>query len=151
MKHWPPAAPRAPRRRRVPAFHPVPVGTRQDGWTIKRQADFIGNLAETRSVIAAARAVSMSRESAYKLRRRPGAAGFAAAWDAALGHPADPDRGPGGKFTDLTAAYRFEAGFIEVILYAGRYRGFSRKADGSGLLRHYVQLTRACRDAGAGQ
>jgi len=50
-----------------------------------RQAEFIGHLAATRSVAAAARGVSMARETAYRLRARPGAQGFAAAWDVALG------------------------------------------------------------------
>jgi hypothetical protein len=148
MKHWPPARPRAARRRHVPLFHPVPVGTRRDGWTLERQADFIGHLAEKRSVLAAARAVSMSRESAYRLRRRPGAASFAAAWDAALGCPAGPLSGSRAKFTDLPAGYRLEAGFIQVIIYAGRYRGFTRKTDSFGLLQHLARLDRVCREAG---
>lgn len=149
MKQWPPAPPRTPRRRHVPAFHPVPVGARHDGWTLERQADFIGHLAETRSVLAAARAVSMSRESAYRLRRRPGAAGFAAAWDAALNRPADPLPGPRAKVTDLPAVYRIEAGLIQVILYAGRYCGFVRKADDWGLLGQLSRVYRARRAAGA--
>ena len=86
MKTYPPKQPRAlpPRRRRIPAFHPVPLSPRSDGWTHERQAQFIGVLAETRSVLAACRRISMGRESAYRLRKPPGAAGFAAAWDAAL-------------------------------------------------------------------
>lgn len=148
MKQWPPPRPRAPHRRRVPAFHPVPVGARRDGWTPERQAGFIGMLAETGSVLAAARFVSMSRESAYKLRRRPGAAGFAAAWDIALGREVDGIRGGRVKFTGLPAGYRIEAGLIQVILYAGRYRGFARKADSCGLLAHLARLDRACHAAG---
>src|SRR5688572_26566069 len=80
--------PRRPRRLpRVPPFYPVPTRTRRDGWTIQRQADFLGMLAETGSVMGACEAVGMSRKSAYALRARPGAASFAAAWDAALGAP----------------------------------------------------------------
>ena len=41
-------------RPRLPAFHPVPTRTRCDGWTPARQAEFIGVLAETGSVSAAA-------------------------------------------------------------------------------------------------
>jgi hypothetical protein len=60
---------------------------RRDGWTIRRQLAFLDVLAQTRSVTAAARAAGMSRESAYRLRRRPSASLFAAAWDRALeGH-----------------------------------------------------------------
>ena len=47
-----PPARRAYGRMRVPAFYPVPTRTRRDGWTVERQADFLGILAETGSVIA---------------------------------------------------------------------------------------------------
>src|SRR5688500_16357126 len=77
--------PRPPRRRqpRVPPFYPVPLRARRDGWTVQRQTDFLGYLAETGSVMAAAETVGMSRKAAYALRARPGAESFAAAWDAA--------------------------------------------------------------------
>src|SRR5690606_17193006 len=80
-----PPARRAYRRLRVPTFYPVPVRTRRDGWTIERQADFLGMLAECGSVIGACEAVGMSRKSAYRLRALPGAESFAAAWAAVLG------------------------------------------------------------------
>ena len=67
------------------AFTPVPVRARRDGWTPERQLAFILRLALLGGVAAAARAVGMSRESAYRLRDHPGAAGFAASWDKALG------------------------------------------------------------------
>jgi hypothetical protein len=73
-------------RRRVPAFAPVPVRGRRDGWSAARQAGFMAALVRTGSVAAAAQAVGMSRASAYRLRERAGAASFAAAWDAALGN-----------------------------------------------------------------
>lgn len=66
------------------AFTPVPVRPRGDGWTPGRQLAFILRLALLGGVAAAAKAVGMSRESAYRLRDRPGAASFAAAWDKAL-------------------------------------------------------------------
>jgi hypothetical protein len=65
-------------------FHPVPLRTRHDGWTPDRQRAFISQIRLTGSVDAAARAVGMCRETAYRLRRRPGAESVAAAWDAAL-------------------------------------------------------------------
>ncbi len=70
--------------------HPdSPRSFRRDGWTIRRQLAFLDVLTQTRSVTAAARAVGMSRESAYRLRRRPSASLFAAAWGRALeGHRA---------------------------------------------------------------
>jgi len=63
---------------------PVLRKRRKDGWTPERQRAFIGALADTGEVIAAARSVGMSDSSAYTLRRAPGAEGFAAAWEAAL-------------------------------------------------------------------
>ncbi|MFN2472422.1 MAG: hypothetical protein ABR588_00665 [Sphingomicrobium sp.] len=61
--------------------------TRRDGWTLARQVDFISILTRTRSVSRAAAMVGMSRESAYRLRRRPAGARFAAAWDKAMLSP----------------------------------------------------------------
>ena len=67
------------------AFTPVPFErTRPDGWTERRQQDFIKALAAMGSVIHAARAVGMTKRSAYQLRNRPGAESFAQAWDIAL-------------------------------------------------------------------
>jgi hypothetical protein len=68
----------------VPDFTPVPVRTRRDGWTAERQRLFIRALAQSPCIDAAARAAGMSRERAYRLRRRPGAESFAAAWDSIL-------------------------------------------------------------------
>ena len=69
----------------VPPFDPVPRRARRhDGWTIARQRGFIEALADTGSVAAAAKAVNMSAEGAYALRRAPGADSFRAAWRAAL-------------------------------------------------------------------
>ena len=56
---------------------------RFDGWTPTRQLAFLDTLARTRSVSAAARSVGMSREGAYRLRRRADGGLFAAAWDRA--------------------------------------------------------------------
>lgn len=63
---------------------PVLRKRRKDGWTPERQRAFIGALADTGEVMAAARSVGMSDSSAYALRRAPGAESFAAAWEAAL-------------------------------------------------------------------
>jgi len=66
-------------------FTPVPsTSTRHDGWTPARQARFILLLASHGGVSAAARAIGMTPQSANRLRKRPGAEGFARAWDAAL-------------------------------------------------------------------
>lgn len=69
----------------LPAFAPVPRQCqRHDGWTDERQRAFIEALADTGSVEAASRAVSMSQRGAYHLRRQPGAESFRQAWEAAL-------------------------------------------------------------------
>ena len=63
---------------RLPAFTPVPRKCqRHDGWTPERQRAFIERLADYGSVRAAANAVGMTPESAYQLRRQPGAEPFA--------------------------------------------------------------------------
>ncbi len=58
--------------------------TRRDGWTVERQIAFLDALVSTRSVATAAASAGISRESAYRLRRRPDGALFAALWDKAM-------------------------------------------------------------------
>lgn len=65
-------------------FAPAAPRPRRDGWTPATQQSFIAALAVGGSVIDACRHVVRSRDSAYKLRQRPDAAGFAAAWDEAI-------------------------------------------------------------------
>ena len=62
---------------------PVRRKPRYDGWTEEKQRRFIEVLADTGQVRLAAKAVGMSRENAYKLRRAAHGAAFARAWDAA--------------------------------------------------------------------
>lgn len=57
---------------------------RRDGWTPARQLAFLDALARTRSVTRAAAAAGMSRESAYRFRKRDPKGLFAAAWDRIL-------------------------------------------------------------------
>ncbi|HEU4821176.1 MAG TPA: hypothetical protein VFS87_08475 [Qipengyuania sp.] len=68
----------------APDFTPVPVRYRYDGWVPDKQLEFIERLADCGCVDDAARAVGMSRTTAYALRRRPDAQAFRMAWDAAL-------------------------------------------------------------------
>ena len=68
--------------------HPIPP--RHDGWTVERQKAFIEMLARTRNVSRAAAAAGMSREGAYRFRRRPDGAMFASTWDWALSLPLRP-------------------------------------------------------------
>ena len=58
---------------------------RRDGWTPARQFAFLTTLARTRCVSTAAKAATMSRESAYRLRRREPHGLFALSWDRAIG------------------------------------------------------------------
>ncbi|QGN54766.1 hypothetical protein [Novosphingobium sp. Gsoil 351] len=128
-----------------------PRPARRDGWTPARQGQLIGLIAETGSVIAACRRLGIGRESAYRLRARAGAAGFAAAWDAVLGRRHAPVDLASAKSTGLSAGYRCEHGLIQVVMYAGRYARNLRKPDNSALLQHLAQLDRALAadDAGA--
>jgi len=132
-----PAHSKAPCRKapRVPPFYPVPTRGRRDGWTIKRQADFLGMLAETGSVLGACEAVGMSRNSAYKLRARPEAESFAAAWDAALGAPIR-------KVTVTNLHFLAHHGLVQPMFFRGKYRGPVRKPDNSALLRLQKKLDR---------
>lgn len=68
----------------LPLPPPVPVRVRADGWTAERQRTFLIVLAETGSVSAACQEAGVSSRSAYRLRARPDAEGFARAWDQAL-------------------------------------------------------------------
>ena len=131
------------RRRRIPAFHPVPVAPRSDGWTPERQAAFIGYLAETRSVAEAARRTGKDKTSAYRLRKRPGAAGFAAAWDAALGREAARVRLSSAKSTGLAAGYRFRTGLLQVVMRKGKYRATRWKNDDNAMLQLLGQCDRS--------
>ena len=125
-----PSTPRQPRRTpRVPPFYPVPTRTRRDGWTMQRQADFLGMLAETGSVMGACEAVGMSRKSAYRLRALPGAESFAAAWDAALGMPARKVTPPARDFFDCNP-------LVHLVTFRGRYRGAWRNAANGDLVSH---------------
>lgn len=130
MKTYPLRTARRARHIRVPAFSPVPLRARADGWTPERQAAFLGALAETGSVGEAARRVGMARETAYRLRRKPGAGSFAAAWDKVTGRVTHEAR----KVTPLECAVRALYGLLKPRIYQGRYVGVERKPDNSALL-----------------
>ena len=141
MKRYPRKKHRRSGLRHVPAFSPVPTRRRTDGWTPTRQAAFLGALAETRSVAAAARKVRMARETAYRLRKLRGAESFAAAWDAVLGRETSRPR----KVTPEERARRAIDGLLKPVMYRGRHVGTMRKADNSALLGHVARLDRATR------
>jgi hypothetical protein len=134
----------SPPRRRVPAFTPVPLRYRRDGWTPGRQADFLGRLAETWSVAAAARHVGKSRESAYRLRDKPGAQSFAAAWDFILAQP----RGARMSTHELLW-HRASYGTLKPIMHGGRHVATRHSPDNDAVLRLYrreMKRRRALRD-----
>ncbi len=104
----------------------VPLRVRADGWSPDRQRAFLENLAACGSVSAAARAVGMSRESAYALRRRAEARGFAQAWDAARLLAAE-------HLVDL-AWDRAVNGMVRPLVYHGEVVGEVRHFDNRLLL-----------------
>lgn len=136
MKSYPPVEP--PRHVRVPAFVPVPLRGRADGWTPARQVAFLAALAQTRSVAAAARRVGMARETAYRLRRRAGAESFAVAWDAVLARAPAVRR----KVTAEELALRALHGLLKPHFYRGEHVATVPKADNSALLRYLRQVER---------
>ena len=89
---------------------PVRRRPRLDGWTEEKQRRFIETLADTGLVGVAAKAVGMSRETAYRLRRSAHGAAFARAWDAARHHA-------GGLIEDIAFERAIEG--VEQDVYDG--------------------------------
>ena len=136
-----------PSYRRLPTFSPVPVRAQRDGWDARRQGAFIGYLAETGCIATAAARVGRSRESAYRLRRRADASGFAAAWDAAIAMRS-------GKIIPLRKVTPEELrmlaldGPLRVRMYRGRFAGVSQNPSDTALLRLLRRYTLVRRSAG---
>jgi hypothetical protein len=65
---------------------PVRRRPRSDGWTEEKQRRFIEVLADTGRVALAAKAVGLSRQAAYELKRSAEGTAFSRAWDAARLH-----------------------------------------------------------------
>jgi hypothetical protein len=130
MKHQPPRLPAPPG---LLDFTPVPrKKPRHDGWTPERQRAFIAALADTGCVTIAARMVNMSPESAYYLRRQPGAEAFRRAWEAA--------QSLGLQVVKDEAFDRAMNGQLVPVFVAGKLMGFRRKKNDRLLmfiLRHY--------------
>jgi hypothetical protein len=126
-------------RRRPPFFRPVPLRARADGWSEARQCGFLVELYVTGSVAAAARAVGMSRASAYRLRERACAESFAQAWDRVLAPPGSGHcGGPKEDFRKVTLGElnrRLEIDLIQPVIYRGRMVAIRRKPDNSALFR----------------
>lgn len=122
------------------ALDPVPLRPRDDGWTPARQRAFLEALASCGSVAAAARRVGMSRESAYALRRRADARGFAQAWDAARLLAAE-------HLVDL-AWDRATQGEVRPLVYHGEVVGEVRHYDNRLLLGLIAQNRKALVEQG---
>ncbi len=71
-----------------PCTNDIPPSA-QPSWTPEKQREFLEALARCGSVKAAAAYVGMSREGAYRLRRRQEGRAFDRAWEAALIHARD--------------------------------------------------------------
>lgn len=65
---------------------PVRRRPRSNGWTEEKQRRFIEVLADTGRVALAAKAVGLSRQAAYELKRSGDGSAFSRAWDAARLH-----------------------------------------------------------------
>lgn len=121
------------------SFTPVPLRGRCDGWTAERQRGFVLALRHLRSVADAARFVGLSRETAHRLRRRKGAASFAAAWDSALAlpPPGGAERGSaleGGSCPFCAAAAR-SPGAADMTI-ARSPPSSARRSSGTGWISH---------------
>ena len=140
---------RWPAYARIPKFVPVPVRMRRHGWWPIRQARFIGWLAETGSVSAAAARVGLSQETAYRLRAKPGAESFVHAWDSVLAIRADPESWRGKvtqrKVTGQELAVMAHEGAFEVRMRRGRFLGTLRKPCNSALLQLLASCDRTLR------
>ena len=139
-----PKPPACQARRKPPFFHPVPLRARRDGWSVTRQCEFLAQLYLTGSVTAAARAVGMSRASAYRLREREGAESLAHAWDAVF-VPPGMGRTAGAridwrKVTNPTLIWWVERGLVRPLIWRGRMTAIRQKPCKSKLLR----LLRRC-------
>jgi hypothetical protein len=109
---------------------PIAQAIRHDGWTPVRRVQFLDHLAADGSVRGACRRVGMSREAAYRFRRRD--ALFARGWDAALvlGRAASAD----------VLEDRAIHGVEEEVWYRGELVGTRRKYDARLLLAHMARL-----------
>ena len=120
----------------TPDFTPVALRRRADGWTAERQRAFIAALRSRPCIDAAARAVGMSRGSAYRLRRRAGAESFAAAWDAAFAAV------PRGATSPSLLWHRAFYGSTNPVFRSGAAAGHDVRRDNRALLTRLRRLDR---------
>ena len=100
----------------VPAPHSQP---RRNSITVDRQRDFIAALAATGVVLQAAAHIGASPEALYNLRHKPGAEGFAAAWDEAVER--------GFARVEDSAVQRAITGENRLVVSGGKLLGYERR------------------------
>ena len=117
--------------------HSIPLPGR--GWTRERMAQFLDCLSEKGNVAAACKRVGLSREAAYRQRRRD--ANFARGWAAAmvLAHDASVQ----------VLADRAIDGIEVDVWHRGELVGTQRKYDTRLLLAHLARLDKAAEDPAA--
>ena len=119
------SAPEKPAARTPPetpaAIADVPYVPPEDRWTKRKMAEFLRVLAATQQVKAAAKAVGMSRQSAYKLRNRLKGEPFDVAWEAAFQHGYDA--------LHQAALERALHGVEEPVFHGGEQIGTRRRYD----------------------
>ena len=119
------------------AFTPVPRRFhRADGWSPERQQAFIRYLAAGAGPSEAARAVGKTRQSAFALRKRPGAESFCAAWAAAAAFARERRFDASPK----SAAARAREGVLVPRFYRGRLVSVERRFPSAPLTRLLAQL-----------
>ena len=119
-------------------FRPVPLRARHDGWTAELQFRFILLLGRGHGPSEAARQLGKSRQTAYDLRKKPGATSFTAAWDAAQAFAREARFAasalpPGQYGLETVLVPRF---------YRGRLVGFVQREVHRGALRLLARLDR---------
>lgn len=119
-------------------FTPVPLRAQHNGWTPDLQRRFILALARGAGPDEAARSLGKSRQSVYRLRGRPGAESFAAAWNDAqvfadMASAAGRARIPGSGSVEMLLVPRY---------YRGRLIGFVQREDVAGAMRVLGRLDR---------
>lgn len=109
------------------------------GWTARKKTVFLDHLAQHGNVRAACSRVGLSREAAYRLRRRD--ADFARGWGAAMVLANDAG-------TELLAACATE-GIEHRVYYRGELIDTHRRIDARLLLAHLARLDKAAEDKSA--
>lgn len=117
MADTPPHPTHTPEGVPIPAFTPWTGERRRgSGWTPQAQALFIAALTRLGCVAAAAQVAGRSVRSAYRLRDRPGAESFAAAWASAAAR--------GREVAQDVAIERAIHGKLEPVFRAGHFLGY---------------------------